>query len=121
MPAKKTPAKKRSSANDKRLKAEVKKLRAQLAKTEAKLDRWKSKSQGLEQAAATARAEGKKLAKRLDKATRKAIAKTPAARVLPAAAPDQSWTVAQLRSEARTRDITGFSRMTKAELLRALK
>ncbi len=34
--------------------------------------------------------------------------------------PDDSWTVAQLRAEARTRGLTGLSRKTKAELLAAL-
>lgn len=37
------------------------------------------------------------------------------------AAPDDSWTVAELREEARTRGLTGYSRMKKAELLAALR
>jgi hypothetical protein len=36
-------------------------------------------------------------------------------------APNSSWTVAQLRQEARARGITGVSRMRKADLLEALE
>ncbi|MGB9012713.1 MAG: hypothetical protein WCB95_07650 [Aeromicrobium sp.] len=34
---------------------------------------------------------------------------------------DSSWTVAQLRAEARSKNVSGSSRMTKAQLLAALK
>jgi lysophospholipase len=34
--------------------------------------------------------------------------------------PDDSWTVADLREEAKRRGATGYSRMTKAELLKEL-
>ena len=34
--------------------------------------------------------------------------------------PDASWTVAQLRAEARRREIAGYSRMTKAQLIATL-
>ena len=37
-----------------------------------------------------------------------------------AVSPDDSWTVAQLREEARTRGLAGMSRKNKAELLAAL-
>ncbi|MGZ5400551.1 MAG: SAP domain-containing protein, partial [Nocardioides sp.] len=34
--------------------------------------------------------------------------------------PDHSWTVIELRQEARSRGLTGLSRKTKAELIAAL-
>ena len=37
-----------------------------------------------------------------------------------AAGPDESWTVVQLRAEARSRGITGLSGKSKAQLLEAL-
>jgi len=36
-------------------------------------------------------------------------------------APDDSWTVARLRTEARSRGLAGYSRLTKAQLLEALR
>jgi|GEM_PF-2965279 len=37
------------------------------------------------------------------------------------AGPDESWTVARLRAEARARGIVGYSRLTKAQILEALR
>lgn len=34
---------------------------------------------------------------------------------------DDSWTVTRLRAEARSQNVTGYSRMTKAQLISALK
>ncbi len=45
---------------------------------------------------------------------------TPVPVATTAEGPDASWTVARLRAEARARRVTGYSRLTKAELLDAL-
>jgi hypothetical protein len=38
----------------------------------------------------------------------------------PTSTPDASWTVAELRAEARPRGLTGLSRKSKAEIIAAL-
>jgi len=35
--------------------------------------------------------------------------------------PDESWTVTRLRAEARARGVVGYSRLTKAQILQALR
>jgi hypothetical protein len=132
---------KRSASDDKDLKATVEKLRSRLDKAEASAKRWKKEARRQKQAAAQSDRQVKKLSKRLDKASRPAESPedgsrpkvvTPQVVVNPEAAsatdapasaaisPDATWTVLQLRAEARSRGLTGLSRKSKAELLSAL-
>ena len=134
-------ASKRSASDDKDLKATVKKLRARLDKAEASAKRWKKEARLQKEAAARSDRQVKKLSKRLDKAsrpvesaeggTRPKVARpqvivnpdAPSTTDAPASAassPDATWTVLQLRAEARSRGLTGLSRKSKAELLTAL-
>jgi hypothetical protein len=139
-------AKKRSA---KKLKAAVKKLRAKLDRAELRGDRWKRKAVRLDKTTTALEAKVKKLKKRnkaLEKASR-AAASRPTDPIGPSimtevptsvladstpdrspegepelmVGPDASWTVAQLRAEARSRGLTGLSGKTKAQLLTALE
>ncbi|WP_375000258.1 hypothetical protein [Aeromicrobium sp. CTD01-1L150] len=107
-----------------RLQSVVEKLEAKLEKRERKVARWKK----------AAKAERTRAAK-LDAALRRATAPRPVDHAVdtgdvpvdpPAVAsggpavPDVSWTVAQLRARAREHGVVGSSRMTKAELLKAI-
>jgi chromosome segregation ATPase len=115
--------KKRPSSTEKELKTDVKKLRSKLERADAKADRWKKKAARLQKAAARSEAQVKKLEKRLGKATRAAEQPAPDAgtgEATSAVVPDETWTVAQLRAEARDRGLTGLSGKPKAELLAAL-
>lgn len=131
------PAKKQSAATDKELRGKIKKLRSKLERADARAERWKTKAERLERTAAESEARVKKLTKRLDKASRTSGPRQPPAiehapetaaattdptpvDSSPSAAPDASWTVVQLRSEARSRGIAGLSGKSKAELLAAL-
>jgi hypothetical protein len=132
------PAKKQSAATEKELRGKIKKLRSKLERADAKAERWKTKAESLEKTAAQSEARVRKLTKRLDKATRTTgsrqppatdhVPEAPAASTdsapadssRSAAAPDESWTVVQLRAEARSRGIAGLSGKSKAELLAAL-
>ena len=117
-------------------------VRSQLTKTETKLTkanakaaRWKKETAAQRTAASRSDARVEKLQKKLDRA---ATALEPAHAVGPldAAAsglpvgeptaadgltvPDETWTVVQLRAEARARGLTGMSNKSKAQLLDAL-
>jgi exonuclease VII large subunit len=119
-------AKKRSSS-EKELEKTVRKLRTKLERSDTKVKQWKKRAVQSDKALATSQARVKKLERRLDKA---AVPATPEAVEAveavepqhPAAAegPDPSWTVVQLRAEARSRGITGLSNKSKAQLLDAL-
>jgi lysophospholipase len=136
--------KKVKSSSAKPGKAEVKMLRSQLASAESKRDKWKKRAVKAEAAAADLQARLKAAEKRLKKERKAAVtaaAATPS-EVPPAATdlaatgaaqvastdgapdskrPDDAWTVAELRAEARRRGIVGLSRKSKADLLAALK
>jgi hypothetical protein len=137
--------KKPSASAAKQHKATVKKLRAKLRRADAKAERWKKKAGRLEKTAAESQAQVKKLNKRLEKAPREAeqwqapaneapsdlaiempleestaVDSLPALDSQPAATPDASWTVIELRAEARSRGLSGLSGKTKAQLLDAL-
>jgi chromosome segregation ATPase len=126
-------------------KARIRKLKDQRDRAAAKASRLKDKNRRLEKAAADAQAEIKKLRKRLEREPRQirphqstqsetstqptspAIGETqgalpePSPGVSPSRArPDASWTVVQLRAEARSRGITGLSGRSKADLIAAL-
>ena len=108
----------KSRDKQKELKKRLSKLRGRLAKTEDKLtraqdraERWKREAKKQRKSAAASRA-------RAAEADRPS-ATTPTASE-GAAVPDETWTVAQLRTEARDRGLAGMSNRPKAELLAAL-
>ena len=127
--------KKAKSSSAKPDKAEVKKLRAELTSAKSKRDQWKKRAGQAEATAADLRSRLKVAEKQLKKA-KKADGATPAAAPAPAAPSvpestvdevasdvrrvDASWTVTELRAEARRRGIAGVSRKPKAALLTAL-
>jgi hypothetical protein len=140
-------AKKRSSS-EKDLEKTVRKLRAQLERSDAKVKRWKKKAVQSDKAASASQARVKKLERRLDKAAERDAKPTAVPATGPTAdpasgptaepasgptaeplepqqpeaveGPDASWTVVQLRAEARSRGLTGLSNKSKAQLLEAL-
>lgn len=142
-------AKNRSASAKKSLKATVEDLSVKLDRADAKAKRLKSEAARLKKAKTKLEAEVKDLKKRykrLEKVSRSAGSPKPAlgeqpsvvtdgprSDVVPAAAdlspagkpstvgPDASWTVAQLRGEARSRGLTGLSGKTKAQLIAALR
>jgi Na+-translocating ferredoxin:NAD+ oxidoreductase RnfC subunit len=127
------PAKKKSGAADKELKATVKKLRSKLAKADARTKRLKKKNNRLEKSLAesTSQVHRREPDRHADGASRgdenALAAAVDAAAVEPATTdeasvttPDASWTVAQLRAEARSRGLAGMSGKSKAQLLDAL-
>jgi chromosome segregation ATPase len=131
----------------KKAEREVKDLTARAEKAEAKADRWKAEAKRAQAEAADSGKQLKKLRKRLDAALSASapvvevgeVAEATGLVVAPAveigtveeaveeiagagdgARPDVTWTVTALRVAARDRGITGYSRRTKAELLRLL-
>ena len=137
MAAKKGRSTKDRSAKEQQALARVRKLEAKLERSQDRARRWKkeAKRNRAEMATLTTRAAklDRKLTKARDAASRPAPA--PGKPVPPTAspaatatgsgrssvAPDDSWTVAQLRAEARARGLTGLSNKPKAELLSALR
>lgn len=124
------PAKKKPTAKEKKLKATVKKLRAELDRVGTKADRWKKRAAMSEASAASSQARVAELEERLASAeppggrarASTATKAAPAEKVAPTRTrPDAGWTVVQLRSEARSRGLVGYSSKSKAELLAALK
>jgi lysophospholipase len=138
------PAKKRTAASEKELKATVKKLRSKLERSDARSAHWKKKTAQLEKtvgqlekAAAKSETRVAKLTKRLEESRADGVPQ-PAAEPAPeqvqapsddttdtagaqsGGAPDSSWTVVQLRAEARARGLTGLSNKSKSQLLDAL-
>lgn len=121
--------------------AGVAKLQTQLATVEKAAEKLAAKAKERLPAAADVKAELPVVRERLEQAARTAVdkgrartrrraaagarpvmapvdASAPAPR---AAGPDESWTVARLRAEAKARGLTGYSRKTKAELLADLR
>jgi peptidoglycan hydrolase CwlO-like protein len=132
----------KSSSKQKELEKAVSSLRGQLTKTEKALtkaknraDRWRKEAKAQKRSASRARAQVEKLNQKLDAAS---AAREPAQAAAPmeliasgrpvtdpttadgVTAPDETWSVVQLRAEARTRGLTGMSNKTKAQLLAAL-
>lgn len=117
---------KKSSTSRKDLRVEVKKLRAKVDRAEAKAARWKSEARRAEEVSKKSERRVAKLTKRLDRVSgTSASGPAPAVQTRPltppSTGPDDSWTVVALRDEARSQGLTGFSRMSKADLLAALR
>ena len=140
--------KKSKASTEQALKAQVKTLKADLASAKAKRDKWKKRAQTAETEVAGLRRERKQAEKRARKAAGKTTGKTPGkttpkptattVTALPVSAsdgtsagrartrrtppvPDESWTLAALRDEARRRGVTGLSGKPKADVLAALR
>lgn len=103
------------------LQVELTKTEEKLAKARSKSARWKKEAKKQRQSAARAKGRVAKLRKKLKRTasaaelTRSVAEPRGASKV-----PDETWTVAQLRAEARTRGLVGMSNKPKAHLLAAL-
>ena len=130
------------SSSKQELEQSVATLRRQLTKTEKALtkakdraDRWRKEAKAQKISASRARARVEKLQQKREEASgpldpvqaavpiRGIAPSRPLTR--PTAAekvtrPDETWSVTQLRAEARARGLTGMSNKTKAQLLTAL-
>ncbi len=130
------------TATNKALKKTLSGVRGQLTKTETKLtkanqkaERWTKETAAQRTAASRSDARAEKLQKKLDRGAA-ALEPVQAVGPLEAAAsgltvgeptaadgltvPDETWTVVQLRAEARARGLVGTSNKSKAQLLDAL-
>ena len=139
---KKADTTKKSSTGKRELKKTLSVLRGELTKTETKLEkaqakagRWRKEAAAQRSSAARSGARAEKLQKKLDRAaadlepTRATGPLEAAASGRPAAepttgdgvtVPDETWTVVELRAEARARGLVGMSNKSKAQLLDAL-
>jgi hypothetical protein len=130
------------TATNRDLKKTLSSVRGQLTKTETKLakanervERWKKQAAAHRTAASRADARVERLQKKLDRATEalrpvratgsNVAAGTGRSVTEPTAAdgltvPDKTWTVVQLRAEARARGVSGTSKKSKSQLLAAL-
>lgn len=132
----------KSNAKQKELAKGISTLRGQLTVTEKKLtkardraERWKTEAKAQRKSASRAGARAEKLQQKLDRAST-ALEPVQATSPIEAAAsgrpvaepttadgvtvPDETWSVVQLRAEARARGLVGMSNKTKAQLLAAL-
>ncbi len=132
----------KSSTTQKDLQKSLSSLRRDLSRTEKALAkaksraaRWRKEAKVQKQSASRARARVEKLRQKLDgaSAARKPVKAAAPTEVVasdgpvtePVAtdavtAPNETWSVVQLRAEARARGLTGMSNKTKAQLLAAL-
>jgi lysophospholipase len=113
-----------AGAAEDQLKAGAKRIRGRLVTVEKAAEKLASKAKDRLPAASDVRAELPGVGRRLKKATSSvAKRKAPAPEPGPSATtgPDDSWTVADLRAEAKKRGMTGYSRKTKSELLADLR
>ena len=130
------------TATNRDLKTKLSSVRGQLTKTETKLakanaraERWKKEAAAHRTAASRSDARVERLQKKLERATAalKPVAATgpnePAGTGGSVAkptgpdgltVPDKTWTVVQLRAEARARGLSGTSKKSKTQLLAAL-
>jgi len=143
MPSKKqTRAVEKSSPKQKDLEKSLSNLRGQLRKTEKALtkaknqaERWRQEAKAQKSSASRALARVEKLHQKLDRASAPREPLQPAVpmdvmppgrpvaqptRVEVVTVPDETWSVVQLRAEARARGLTGMSNKPKAQLLAAL-
>lgn len=125
-----------------KLKKDVSALKGQLTKTEQKLtkaaertERWKKEAKAHKKSASKAGGRVELLQEQLDQASA-ALETVPSEAIVEAAgvdgsvsrqdtdegvgAPNESWTVVQLRAEARARGMAGMSKKSKADLIAAL-
>jgi hypothetical protein len=140
----KKPSKKKkhqATSDEKELKRAAKRLGTELERSDARVEHWKRKAGRAEKKVAELETKVKKLTKKLRRAT--AVPAEPLEPTEPvrrpelvavpepgapatsttsttSTTPDASWTVVQLRAEARSRGLTGLSGKTKAQLLDAL-
>ena len=142
MSKKKARTTKKLNATNEELKKTLAVVRGQLTKTESKLtkatgkaERWKKEAVAQRGAASRSGVRVEKLQKKLDRAAA-AVEPTRATGPMEAAAsgepvaeptaadgvtgPDETWSVVQLRAEARARGLIGMSNTPKAKLLAAL-
>ena len=115
-----------ADAAEDQLKAGVKRLQEQLATVEEAAGKLATKAKKRLPAASEVTALAKDaVAKGATKVRRSAPARPSASGGGGAASsgsgPDDSWTVADLRAEAKRRGLTGYSRKTKSELLADLR
>ena len=132
----------KSSSKQKDLEKSLSSLRGELTKTEKALakarnraERWRKEAKVQKRSASRARARVERLHRKLDGASaarEPAPAQAPmdvgpsgrpvaeSATVDSVTSPDETWSVVQLRAEARARGLTGMSNKTKAQLLAAL-
>src|SRR5680860_1359127 len=129
---------KKSSVKQKELEKDLSTLRGQLTRTEKKLtkardraERWKTEAKAQRRSASRAGARVEKLQQKLDRASaalepaqdsvpiEAAASRRPVAEPT-TAVPDKTWSVVQLRAEARARGLVGMSNKPKAQLLAAL-
>ena len=117
------------------LRGELATTKKALKKANDRADRWRKQAKEQKGAAKRARAQVEKLQHKLGGASaafQEVQAPAPMERIAsvrPVAAsttvdavtvPDETWSVVQLRAEARARGLTGMSNKTKAQLLTAL-
>jgi septal ring factor EnvC (AmiA/AmiB activator) len=132
----------KSSPKQKELEKSVSVLRVKLSRTEKALtkaknraDRWQQEAKAQKKSASRARARVEKLRQKLDGASAAPGPGQVAAPIEVTApdrpvnepttvdsltVPDETWSVVQLRAEARARGLTGMWDKTKAQLLAAL-
>ena len=115
------------------LKAGAKKLQEQLVTVEKAVEKLATKAKERLPAPADVKAEIPEVRRRLQQATASVTKRkgggtgraaapsvagpSSASGSAGSSSPDDSWTVADLRAEAKKRGLTGYSRKTKAELL----
>jgi hypothetical protein len=133
----------KANAKQKELAKSLSTLRGQLTRTEKKLakateraERWKAEAKAQEKSASRANARAGKLHQKLDKASAALKPGQDTAALTRATAPsrpvtepnnadgvtvpDETWSVVQLKAEARARGLVGMSNKPKAQLLAAL-
>ncbi len=102
---------------------ELSKSETKLEKSKAKAARWKEEAAAQRESAERSATQVKQLEKNLDQASAALGADAgPSGEVVKttssdAPVPDDSWTVVQLRAEARARGLTGISNTPKSQLL----
>ena len=117
------------------VRGQLTKTKTKLAKANEKVARWKKEAAALRTAASRSDARVERLQKKLDRATA-ALAPVRASGPNQAGAagrsvteptgsdgltvPDKTWTMVELRAEARARGLTGTSNKSKTQLLAAL-